>query len=131
MRKPHHHSTFVFEATYDNGIRCSFSEDRCRAHQAYRHCFAKPLRHHEHDSSDAARKTGSAARRDDRKNPSGTGAPNGGDFQTWHFVVVKDMAVKKAVQVIYKKAFDEIIGARYASLELPPGYLSYAILPIG
>jgi nitroreductase len=62
---------------------------------------------------------------------AGTGAPNGGNFQTWHFVVVKDMAIKKAVQVIYKKAFDEIIGPRYASLELPPGYLSYAILPIG
>lgn len=54
---------------------------------------------------------------------AGTGAPNGGNFQTWHFLVVKDMAIKKA--------FDEIIGPRYASLELPPGYLSYAILPIG
>jgi nitroreductase len=52
---------------------------------------------------------------------AGIRAPNGGNFQTWHFVVVKDMAIKKAVQVIYKKAFDEIIGPRYSSAAPPPG----------
>lgn len=52
---------------------------------------------------------------------AGIRAPNGGNNQTWHFVVVKDMAIKKAVQVIYKKAFDEIIGPKYASAEPPPG----------
>jgi len=52
---------------------------------------------------------------------AGIGAPNGGNFQTWHFVVVKDIAIKKAVQVIYKKAFDEVIGPRYATAPPPPG----------
>ncbi len=50
-----------------------------------------------------------------------TRAPNGGNSQAWHFVVVKDARIKKAVQVWYKKAFDEIIGPRYASSEPPPG----------
>jgi len=52
---------------------------------------------------------------------AGTRAPNGGNNQTWHFVVVKDPEIKKAVQVWYKKAFDEIIGPRYASSAPPPG----------
>ena len=52
---------------------------------------------------------------------AGVHAPNGGNNQTWHFVVVKDMAIKKEVQVWYKKAFDEIIGPRYASSPAPPG----------
>lgn len=52
---------------------------------------------------------------------AGTRAPNGGNSQTWHFVVVKDPEIKKAVQVWYKKAFDEIIGPRYASSPPPPG----------
>ena len=52
---------------------------------------------------------------------AGIRAPNGGNNQTWHFVVVKDMAIKKAVQVIYKRAFDEVIGPRYASSPPPPG----------
>lgn len=52
---------------------------------------------------------------------AGIKAPNGGNNQTWHFVVVKDMAIKKAVQAIYKRAFDEVIGPRYASSPPPPG----------
>jgi len=52
---------------------------------------------------------------------AGIHAPNGGNNQTWHFVVLKDMAIKKAVQVWYKKALDEIIGPRYASSLPPPG----------
>ena len=52
---------------------------------------------------------------------AGIRAPNGGNNQTWHFVVVKDMAIKKAVQVWYKKALEEIIGPRYASSPPPPG----------
>ena len=52
---------------------------------------------------------------------AGVGAPNGGNSQTWHFIVVKDMAIKKAVQVWYKKALDEVIGPRYASAAPPPG----------
>jgi len=52
---------------------------------------------------------------------AGTRAPNGANGQTWHFIVVKDVAIKKAVQVWYKKALDEIVGPRYASSAPPAG----------
>jgi nitroreductase len=52
---------------------------------------------------------------------AGVAAANGGNNQTWRFLVVKDPAIKKAVQVWYKKAFDEVIGPRYASSPPPPG----------
>ncbi len=48
-------------------------------------------------------------------------AANGGNTQKWRFLVVKDPARKKAVQVWYKKAYDEVIGPRYASSAPPPG----------
>ena len=52
---------------------------------------------------------------------AGVCAANGGNYQRWRFMVVKDTAVKKAVQVWYKKAFDEVVGPRYASSPPPPG----------
>lgn len=52
---------------------------------------------------------------------AGAGAANGGNTQKWRFLVVKDPAIKKAVQVWYKKAFEEIVGPRYASSAPPPG----------
>ena len=52
---------------------------------------------------------------------AGTRAPNGANSQSWHFIVVKDLAIKKAVQVWYKKALDEIVGPRYASSSPPAG----------
>jgi nitroreductase len=52
---------------------------------------------------------------------AGICAANGGNFQRWRFLVVKDPAVKKAVQVLYKRAYDELIGPRYASSAPPPG----------
>jgi nitroreductase len=52
---------------------------------------------------------------------AGLGAANGGNFQKWRFMVVKDPAIKKAVQAWYKKAFDEVVGPRYASSAPPPG----------
>jgi nitroreductase len=52
---------------------------------------------------------------------AGVSAANGGNFQRWRFLVVKDPAIKKAVQVWYKRAFDEVIGPRYASAAPPPG----------
>lgn len=52
---------------------------------------------------------------------AGIRAPSGGNSQGWHFLVVKDVAIKKAVQVIYKRAYDEIIGPRYSSSAPPPG----------
>jgi nitroreductase len=44
---------------------------------------------------------------------AGVCAPNGGNTQRWRFLVVKDPAIKRAVQGYYKRAFDEVIGPRY------------------
>ncbi len=52
---------------------------------------------------------------------AGTCAPSGGNAQKWRFLVVKDRKIKDAVQVWYKKAFDEVIGPRYATQAPPPG----------
>jgi nitroreductase len=52
---------------------------------------------------------------------AGISAANGGNTQKWRFLVIKDQAIKKAVQVWYKKAFEEIVGPRYASSAPPPG----------
>jgi nitroreductase len=52
---------------------------------------------------------------------AGIYAPNGGNSQKWRFLVVKDRKIKDAVHVWYKKAFDEVIGPRYASSPPPPG----------
>ncbi len=52
---------------------------------------------------------------------AGTCAANGGNMQSWRFLVIKDTAIKKAVQVHYKRAFDEWIGPRYANAAPPPG----------
>ncbi len=52
---------------------------------------------------------------------AGAAAANGGNTQKWRFLVIKDPAIKKAVQVWYKKAFDEVVGPRYATSPPPPG----------
>ena len=52
---------------------------------------------------------------------AGAGAANGGNTQKWRFLVVKDPAIKQAVQTWYKKAYDEVIGPRYAGSAPPPG----------
>ena len=52
---------------------------------------------------------------------AGACAANGGNTQKWRFLVVKDPAIKKAVQAWYKKAFDEVVGPRYATSAPPPG----------
>src|SRR2546427_6651587 len=52
---------------------------------------------------------------------AGTCAANGGNNQRWRFLVVKDPKIKQAVQVWYKRAFDEVIGPRYLSSGPPPG----------
>ena len=52
---------------------------------------------------------------------AGACAANGGNAQRWRFLVIKDPAIKKAVQVFYKKAFDEVVGPRYATSAPPPG----------
>src|ERR1700730_9902948 len=52
---------------------------------------------------------------------AGQCAANGGNAQHWRFLVVKDRAIKQAVQVWYQRAFDEIIGPRYQSSAPPAG----------
>jgi nitroreductase len=52
---------------------------------------------------------------------AGQCAPNGSNAQRWRFLIVKDPAIKKAVQVYYKKAFDEVVGPNYLKSEPPPG----------
>ena len=52
---------------------------------------------------------------------AGSCAPNGGNTQRWRFLVIKDTKIKQAVQVWYKKAFDEVVGPRYLKSAPPPG----------
>ena len=52
---------------------------------------------------------------------AGISAPNSGNLQRWRFLVVKDPEIKRAVQVYYKRAFDEFVGPRYAASAPPPG----------
>ena len=52
---------------------------------------------------------------------AGMCAANSGNTQRWRFLVVKDKAIKQAVQVFYKRAFEEVVGPRYTSSAPPPG----------
>jgi nitroreductase len=52
---------------------------------------------------------------------AGVCAANGGNTQRWRFLVVKDPAIKKKVQVWYKRALDEVVGPRYRTSAPPPG----------
>jgi nitroreductase len=52
---------------------------------------------------------------------AGACAPNGGNTQRWRFMVVKDAAIKRKVQGLYKRAFDEVVGPRYLASAPPPG----------
>ena len=52
---------------------------------------------------------------------AGQAAASGGNAQRWRFLVLKDQKIKKAVQTYYKRAFDEVVGPRYATSSPPPG----------
>ena len=52
---------------------------------------------------------------------AGVCAASGGNSQRWRFLIVKDRAIKQAVQKYYKRAFDEVVGPRYATSAPPPG----------
>jgi nitroreductase len=52
---------------------------------------------------------------------AGMCAANAANTQRWRFLVVTDMGIKKAVQVYYKRALDEVVGPRYATSAPPPG----------
>jgi len=59
---------------------------------------------------------------------AGICAPNGANLQTWRFLVVKDEAIKRRVQVYYKRAFDEVMGPQYRTATPPPGVTKDAYL---
>jgi nitroreductase len=52
---------------------------------------------------------------------AGTCAANGGNMQSWRFLVIRDPAIKQAVATYYKRAWDEIVGPRYRSGGPAPG----------
>src|SRR2546430_15204329 len=51
---------------------------------------------------------------------AGVCAPNGGNTQRWRFLGIKDRKIKQAGQVWYKRALDEVVGARYLKSNPPP-----------
>jgi hypothetical protein len=52
---------------------------------------------------------------------AGTAAPNGGNMQTWRFLVIRDPAIKQAVAQLYRRAWHEIVGPGYATGAPAPG----------
>jgi nitroreductase len=51
---------------------------------------------------------------------AGLYAPTGGDVQHWRFIVVKDPAIKRELQIRYHRAFNDVI-QRYRANPPPPG----------
>ena len=52
---------------------------------------------------------------------AGSLAANGGNMQSWRFLVVRDPAIKTAAAQWYRKAWHEIVGPRYRSGGPAPG----------
>jgi nitroreductase len=52
---------------------------------------------------------------------AGTYAANGGNMQSWRFLVIRDPAIKQAVAAYYKRAWNEIVGPRYRAGGPAPG----------
>jgi len=52
---------------------------------------------------------------------AGSLAANGGNMQSWRFLVVRDPAIKTAAAQWYRKAWYEIVGPRYRSGGPAPG----------
>ena len=53
---------------------------------------------------------------------AGQAAASGGNTQRWTFLVLRDaVAKKKAVQVFYRRLFEENVGPRYRTGPVPPG----------
>jgi nitroreductase len=52
---------------------------------------------------------------------AGTYAANGGNMQSWRFLVIRDPAVKAAAGAWYTKAWHDIVGPRYRSSAPAPG----------
>jgi len=52
---------------------------------------------------------------------AGVCAPSGGNMQRWRFLVIRDAAIKQAIGVYYKRAWDEQVAPRYRAGEPAPG----------
>lgn len=52
---------------------------------------------------------------------AGTAAANGGNMQSWRFLVIRDPAIKAAAGAWYRKAWHEVVGPRYRSGGPAPG----------
>ena len=52
---------------------------------------------------------------------AGTAAANGGNNQTWRFLVIRDPAIKTAVAQWYRRGWHEVVGPRYRSGAPAPG----------
>ena len=52
---------------------------------------------------------------------AGTFAANGGNMQSWRFLVIRDQPTKDAVSVWYRKAWHEVVGPRYRAGGPAPG----------
>jgi nitroreductase len=52
---------------------------------------------------------------------AGAWAANSSNAQQWRFLVVRDPEVKRAVQVFYQRAFEEVIDPHYRDGDPPPG----------
>jgi nitroreductase len=55
---------------------------------------------------------------------AGTFAANGGNMQTWRFLLIRDPIVKAAAGAWYRKAWQEIVGPRYRTAAPAPGQSS-------
>lgn len=52
---------------------------------------------------------------------AGTAAPNGGNMQSWRFLVIRNPAIKAAVAQWYRRAWYETVAPRYQASAPPPG----------
>ncbi len=52
---------------------------------------------------------------------AGTSAANGGNMQTWRFMVITDPATKTSVAQWYRRGWHEVVGPRYRASAPSPG----------
>jgi len=60
---------------------------------------------------------------------AGTSAANGGNMQTWRFLVIRDPAIKADVAQWYRRGWHEIVAPRYRSGTPGTGIVSGAVRP--
>ena len=52
---------------------------------------------------------------------AGTAAANGGNMQSWRFLVIRDPQVKQTVGALYRRSWMEVVGPRYRAGGPAPG----------